>query len=138
MKTLYNLDTDVGICLGDVNRIKPGLSASACALLALVVLLGRCKLIHEQVGVTGTVDLRGRVEGVGGLIERIRGAMKDEMDLLIVPSVSLEEVVIPPDIEEYTERAVRGVDNVVELLQLAIQGERRGNGFAFWRCAVVM
>ena len=124
--TLYNLQTDVILCLSELDELKCGPSASACAVVALVVALGRCKLVHKETGVTGAVDLRGKVTIVDGVEDKIRGAMNDGMDLFIVPALNLRTAKVTPDIEEYVHRAVKGVSTVVELLQYTIQGKVEG------------
>ena len=79
---LYNKYTDIMVALGELDVIREGPSASACAALSIIIAMGRCDMLLPQTGITGDMDLRGRVHVVGGLNAKIQYAMNDGMDLV--------------------------------------------------------
>ena len=72
---LYSVDTDICLTLGDVTAPITGPSASSCAVVALAVVLGHAKL-SCHVGVTGVVDLQGRLHKISGVMEKLAHAQK--------------------------------------------------------------
>ena len=129
---LYDHRSDVILCLGDLDKMKKGPSASACAALALLVAATKCKLVRKELAVTGTLDLRGRVGVVGGLAGKIEGALVDGVELLVVPQLSLEGASITPELQQYTDKAVKRVNTFVEVLQLTTQGEEWWQSGDLW------
>lgn len=64
---LCNRFQDLHVSIPDLGVRKQGNSAGACVALSLACLLGGCRLVKRDVAITGVVDLRGRILGVGDI-----------------------------------------------------------------------
>ena len=118
--------TDINVTGPRLDIKKEGPSGGACVALALSLLLG-CSMVEEEVGITGTVDLRGRVITVGGVKEKIGHARKEKIPLMIVPWSALWDLRTTgwtEDEKDYLERSVRGAWNLVDVLAAAVQGKQ--------------
>ena len=124
---LYDAQTNITVNIGYVGNEKEGPSASACAVVALAVVLGNAKLVG-RLGVTGIVDLRGRIRLIGGLMEKMEQAREQKLEIVVVPMVNLQILEEdgykgwPNDLRDYAKRVTRGASNIVELLGHTIEG----------------
>ena len=95
--------------------------------MALAVVLGNAKLVG-RLGVTGIVDLRGRIRLIGGLMEKMEQAREQKLEIVVVPMVNLQILEEdgykgwPNDLRDYAKRVTRGASNIVELLGHTIEG----------------
>lgn len=125
---LYHDKSDITVSEGDSGAQKRGSSTSACAVVALAVVLGHAKLVGSRVGVTGRMDLRGRVLMVGGVMEKVAVAKEKELQLVVIPLSNMEELEEndyegwPHELKLYGKKVLRGVDNIVELLTVTFDG----------------
>lgn len=97
---------------------KDGPSAGVTMMTALVSLLADIRVRHD-VAMTGEITLRGRVLPVGGVKEKILGAHRAGIKLVILPDrniADLEEV--PQEIKDDMEFI--GVTHMTEVLALAL------------------
>ena len=121
---LFNKYTDLHVAAGGVDAGKDGPSASACVAIALVVLLGQRPMVYEDVGVTGTIDLSGNIGAVGKVEEKIKAAMDNEFDLMIVPAGSYDRSKLAQEeVRKYADQHVKGVKHVVEVMELVLPGK---------------
>ncbi|MGH3443532.1 MAG: YlbL family protein [Nitriliruptorales bacterium] len=100
-----------------VNRSRIG-GPSAGLMLSLAVfdLFDAVDLTAgRRIAGTGTVDLSGRIGPIGGIEEKVRGAVLADADVFLAPAGQADaaRVVAPPDLEVI---AVRTVDDAVRRL----------------------
>jgi ATP-dependent Lon protease len=68
---------------------KKGASSGACAGFALVKWLWSARETKTDVGVTGVIDLRGRLQAVGGIEEKTRTAKGEgDVRLMVMPEAN--------------------------------------------------
>ena len=108
--------------LSELDICKDGCSASASAALSLCVLLGRGKLRCNETAVTGVIDLRGRITMIGDFEDKVQNAMEDGVELFVAPSMNVKVGQLSPDQKAYFDRAGKGVDNIMELLEATVTG----------------
>ena len=94
----------------------------------------RC--VCGQVAISGHVDLRGKVLSVGQVRDKVLHCKARGLELVLLPAEDLEEASAQgwPTVEDaqYVARAVRGVRSFVDVLELAVAGNRSG---ASWQPA---
>lgn len=83
--------TDLELTASGIDSRKGGPSGGACMALAMAQLLGY-SLVEAEVGITGAIDLRGRVHSVGALKEKCQHACRRGVDLMCVPSDDLHDL----------------------------------------------
>lgn len=69
--------------------------------------------------------LQGNLLGVCGVEEKLRACMAEGVALLVLPESTYEALDIdqlPPDLQAYARRVLRGVTHMVQVLQLAMEG----------------
>ena len=66
---------------------------------------------------TGEISLRGNVKPVGGIFEKIYGARRKGINLVLVPKDNERE--IP---KELTDIEVKAVSNIEELVDIVFEG----------------
>lgn len=110
-KDLADYDVHVNVVGG--GKID-GPSAGLAVTLALYSALAE-KPIRADMAVTGEVSIRGKVKPVGGIPEKLYGAMQAGMRLVLVPWDNRAE--IPPDLpEELKIVPVRSVEEAIAYL----------------------
>ena len=85
----------------------------------------------EEIGITGDVDLRGRLLPVLGVEEKASVAMREGMELFIVPSECFKtyqahdfnNLSDDPALIDYARRAMQGADTMLDVIHLVMQGE---------------
>jgi len=96
-------------------------------VVALCVVLCHARLVCD-VGITGVVDLRGRVHRIDGLKQKLQKAREGKLESVIIPSLNHEELEgndfheWPHDLKKYTKEVLRGASHVIELLHYSFQG----------------
>ena len=117
--------TDINLAEPSLDLIKEGPSAGACQALALCLLLG-CSLLDGRVGLTGYVDLRGRIMMVSSVREKLQHAKDNGLGRVIVPSKNLDTLKIEEwsdGEKEYALDAVRGATSFINVMTHTLQGE---------------
>ena len=89
---LYDWYPDIRLTFGDHDFMKKGPSGSACASVSLAVVLGHKQLVSCRQAITGTIDLRGRISSIGGVMGKVKTARDHNREMLIVPSSNLKEL----------------------------------------------
>lgn len=119
-----------------------GDSASLAETCALLSALAEVPL-RQDLGVTGSIDQRGRVQAIGGANEKVEGFFDlcaarglSGTEGVVLPSANARHLVLREDVVEAVAEgqfhiyAVQRVDEAVELLTGAPAGRRkRGGGF---------
>ena len=102
-----------------------GGSLGPATALSLVSILTR-RPVKPTVAVTGLLDLRGNVLGVGSLQAKLRACKEGGIETLLVPATTLAVLRIeslPVDLRDYAYRSLRGVQTMTDVIRLCIQGQ---------------
>ncbi len=92
-----------------------GPSAGAAITLCIISALLK-KPIRQDIAITGEISLQGKIKPVGGIFEKIYGAKRMGIKLVLVPKENEKEIPINnPNIE------VKTVENINELMDIAFQ-----------------
>ena len=93
---------------GKIDGPSAGAAITICIISALLD-----KPIRQDIAVTGEISLRGKVKPVGGIFEKIYGAGRKGIKLVVVPSDNLKEV--PSGL---TDMEVKSVTSIEELMNI--------------------
>ena len=92
-----------------------GPSAGAAITLCIISALTN-KPIRQDIAVTGEISLRGNVKPVGGIFEKIYGATRQGIKLVLVPADNKRE--IPQGLKDIE---VKTIENIEELISIAFE-----------------
>lgn len=129
---VHSASEDVVVRVSEIDAPKHGLSLGACAALSVVQWLWRHRAYLPDVGVTGAVDLRGRLLRIGGVEEKAREAARTAVRTLVLPQELFEEysrddfAQMPADLRDYARGAFRGAASMLDVLGHAFEGRWRG------------
>ena len=93
---------------GKIDRPSAGAAITVCIISALLN-----KPIKQDIAVTGEISLRGNIKPVGGIFEKIYGARRKGIKLVIIPNDNEKE--IPHGLNDIE---VKCVGNIEELMKL--------------------
>ncbi len=132
-KSLDGIDVHVHVPAGAIP--KDGPSAGVTMATALVSALSRRPARHD-VAMTGEVTLRGRVLPIGGVKEKILGAVRAGIDEIILPKEN------EPDLDDLPEDVRRTlhvhlVEELGDVLSIALRGARFEAGHLLFETAPV-
>lgn len=100
---------------------KDGPSAAlACALLLDSAISGY--EIYDGLAVTGDLNVDGSVQPIGGVAAKIRGATKEQCDVIVIPeenSVSVRDFAIAGSLEPITGIQIFSVENFSQAKEIA-------------------
>jgi ATP-dependent Lon protease len=116
------VDTDIHIHVPAGAIPKDGPSAGVTMATALVSALSKRPVRHD-LAMTGEITLRGRVLPIGGVKEKILGAVRAGIRTIVLPKENepdLED--LPEDVRQSLE--VHLVEDLGEVLSLALRGAR--------------
>ncbi|HEX4599907.1 MAG TPA: endopeptidase La [Gemmatimonadales bacterium] len=116
------VDTDVHVHVPAGAIPKDGPSAGVTMATALVSALSRRPARHD-LAMTGEITLRGRVLPIGGVKEKVLGAVRAGITTILLPKENepdLED--LPPDVRQTLQ--VHLVDELGEALSLALRGAK--------------
>lgn len=96
---------------GKIDGPSAGAAITTCIISALLK-----KPIRQDIAITGEISLRGNVKPVGGIFEKIYGARRKGIRLVVVPKANEKE--IPLGLEDID---VIAVDHIDELLKIVFE-----------------
>jgi len=116
------VDTDIHIHVPAGAIPKDGPSAGVTMATALVSALSRRSARHD-LAMTGEVTLRGRVLPIGGVKEKVLGAVRAGISTIVLPKANAADLDdLPEDVRQALE--VHLVEDLGEVLRLALRGAR--------------
>jgi ATP-dependent Lon protease len=120
-----DLDIHIHVPAGAIP--KDGPSAGVTMATALVSALSRRPARHD-IAMTGEITLRGRVLPIGGLKEKVLGAVRAGIKTIILPKENQPDLEdLPEDLRSSLE--VHAVEELGEVLRLALRGARFEEGY---------
>ncbi len=116
------VDTDIHIHVPAGAIPKDGPSAGVTMATALVSALSRRSARHD-LAMTGEITLRGRVLPIGGVKEKVLGAVRAGIGTIVLPKANEADLDdLPEDVRQALE--VHPVEDLDEVLRLALRGAR--------------
>ena len=113
-KDLRDYDIHVNV-IGGGNIDGP--SAGAAITMCVVSTLLK-KPIRQDIAITGEISLRGNIKPVGGIFEKVYGARRKGIKLVVIPKDNAKEV--PTGL---TDIEVKAVSHIEELMQIVFGEE---------------
>lgn len=108
-KDIEDYDIHVNIIGGGkIDGPSAGAAITICIISALLN-----KPIRQDLAITGEISLRGSIKPVGGIFEKIYGARRKGIKLVIVPDDNKRE--IPSGLEDIEVRSVRNIEELMEI-----------------------
>lgn len=90
-----------------------GPSAGAAITISIISALLE-KPIRQDIAITGEISLRGNVKPVGGIFEKIYGARRKGIKLVVVPKANEKEV--PLDLNDIEVKAISKIEELMEIV----------------------
>ena len=94
---------------GNIDGPSAGTAITICIISALLD-----KPIKQDIAITGEISLRGNVKPVGGIFEKIYGAKRKGIKLVIVPEDNKKDV--PIGLEDIEVKTVSHIDDVMKIV----------------------
>ncbi len=112
-KDIKDYDIHVNVIGGGrIDGPSAGTAITICIISALTE-----KPIRQDIAITGEISLRGKVKPVGGIFEKVYGARRKGIKLVIVPEDNSKE--IPSGL---TDIVVKTVSTIEEVMELVLEG----------------
>ncbi|MBL4937477.1 Lon family ATP-dependent protease [Clostridium sp. YIM B02515] len=94
---------------GNIDGPSAGAAITVCIISALLN-----KPIRQDIAITGEISLRGNVKPVGGIFEKVYGARRKGIKLVVVPKDNLKEV--PSGLKDIEVKAVETIEELMEMV----------------------
>lgn len=109
-KEIRDYDIHVNIIGGGkIDGPSAGAAITLCIISALLE-----KPLRQDIAVTGEISIRGNVKPVGGVFEKIYGAKRKGIKLVLVPQDNLIDV--PGDLDGIEVKAVSTIEQLMEIV----------------------
>ncbi|MDU5107324.1 MULTISPECIES: Lon family ATP-dependent protease [unclassified Clostridium] len=105
-------DYDIHVNIVGGGRID-GPSAGAAITISIISALLE-KPIRQDVAITGEISLRGNVKPVGGIFEKIYGARRKGIKLVVIPKENEKE--IPLDLKDIEVKAISKIEELMDIV----------------------
>lgn len=105
-------DYDIHVNIVGGGRID-GPSAGAAITISIISALLE-KPIRQDVAITGEISLRGNVKPVGGIFEKIYGARRKGIKLVVVPKANEKEV--PLNLNDIEVKAISKIEELMDIV----------------------
>lgn len=108
-KDIKDYDIHVNIIGGGkIDGPSAGAAITVCIISALLN-----RPLRQDIAITGEISLRGKIKPVGGIFEKVYGARRKGIRLVLVPKENYKEVPLG-----LTDIEVNAVDDIEELLKI--------------------
>ena len=94
---------------GKIDGPSAGAAITVCIISALLE-----RPIRQDVAITGEISLRGKIKPVGGIFEKIYGARRKGVKLVVVPSCNFKEV--PKGLNDIEVRPVETIEELMDIV----------------------
>lgn len=94
---------------GKIDGPSAGAAITICIMSALLN-----KPIRQDVAITGEISLRGKVKPVGGIFEKVYGAKRKGIDLVIIPRDNTND--IPQDLQDIKIKIVDSIEEIMDIM----------------------
>ena len=94
---------------GKIDGPSAGAAITMCVISALLD-----KPLKQDIALTGEISLRGKVKPVGGIFEKIYGARRKGIKLVLVPKDNENE--IPKGLKDIEVRAVGDIEELLSIV----------------------
>jgi len=111
-KDISDYDIHVNVIGG--GRIDGPSAGAAITICIISALLN--KPIRQDTAITGEISLRGKIKPVGGIFEKVYGARRKGIKLVLVPKDNIKEV--PTGLNDIE---VKAIDNIEELIKIVFK-----------------
>lgn len=109
-KDINDYDVHVNIIGGGkIDGPSAGAAITVCIISALLD-----KPLRQDIAITGEISLRGKIKPVGGIFEKIYGARRKGIKLVIVPEDNIKEV--PANLDDIEVKAVKNIEELLDLV----------------------
>ncbi|WP_297635623.1 Lon family ATP-dependent protease [uncultured Clostridium sp.] len=109
-KDIRDFDIHVNVIGGgNIDGPSAGAAITICIISAL---LG--KPLRQDLAITGEISLRGKVKPVGGIFEKIYGARRKGINLVLVPEDNKKD--IPEGLTDIEVKSVSAIEEIIELV----------------------
>ncbi|GAA0684270.1 Lon family ATP-dependent protease [Clostridium cadaveris] len=94
---------------GKIDGPSAGAAITICIMSALLN-----KPIRQDVAITGEISLRGKVKPVGGIFEKVYGARRKGINLVIAPKDNDHDV--PQNLKDIEVKTVETIEEIMEIM----------------------
>ena len=109
-KDIRDFDIHVNVIGGGkIDGPSAGAAITACVISALLN-----KPIRQDIAVTGEISLRGKIKPVGGIFEKIYGARRNGIKLVLIPKDNEKE--IPQGLDDIEVKAINNIDELLKII----------------------
>jgi ATP-dependent Lon protease len=109
-KDIKDYDIHVNIIGGgNIDGPSAGAAITICIISAILN-----KPVRQDIAITGEISLRGKVKPVGGIFEKVYGARRKGIKLVIVPKDNLKEV--PSGLRDIEVKAVETIEELIDIV----------------------
>ncbi|WP_206154839.1 Lon family ATP-dependent protease [Clostridium muellerianum] len=109
-KDLSDYDIHVNVIGGGkIDGPSAGAAITMCIISALLN-----KPLRQDIAITGEISLRGKIKPVGGIFEKVYGARRKGIKLVIMPEDNIKEA--PTEFNDIEIKAVKNIEELMELV----------------------
>ncbi|KZL93043.1 Lon family ATP-dependent protease [Clostridium magnum] len=109
-KDISDYDVHVNVIGGGrIDGPSAGAAITVCIISGLLN-----KPLRQDIAITGEISLRGKVKPVGGIFEKVYGARRKGIKLVIVPEDNSKE--IPTGLEDIEVKVVKDIEELLKLV----------------------
>ncbi|OFI05377.1 Lon protease 2 [Clostridium acetireducens DSM 10703] len=109
-KDIKDYDIHVNIIGGGkIDGPSAGAAITICIISALLN-----KPIKQNIAVTGEISLRGKIKPVGGIFEKIYGARRKGINMVIIPKDNSNE--IPVNVSDIIVKCVDSIEELIDIV----------------------
>lgn len=109
-KEIRDFDLHINV-IGGANIDGP---SAGCAITAAIISAIEGKKVRQDIAITGEISLRGTVKPVGGIYEKIYGAVRKGIRTVLIPKDNIDD--IPKDMKDIEIIPVSDINEVMSIL----------------------